>query len=235
MRHYLFCVAFSCAQSLLPGGMFDRTRMAPLIACTGTPTAVLPANRGAITCTINLTPITATADVHLLATACAAIHPMRFDGFHCTAHPGKHWTKPCRKGIKARRPCPCGARRKKARDSAKNLSGPSLFGQPGQNNADAVIASRGTAITTIRNSNAALAIPSSRTATTHPDTPLPIRVAAELLTRLLWSKHKESRGFMSRLTLWCPIVQNPRRFSACRACSAHAPPWCNPKRPWGCR
>lgn len=144
--------------------------------------------------------VTVAADVHLLATACTAIHPMRFDGFHCTVHPGKHWTKPCREGIKARRPCPCGTRRKKARGSAKNLSGPSLFGQPGQDNADAARAACEAAITTTRNRNAPPAISSRRTSTAHPDTSLPIRVAADLLKRLLWSKHQESRGFMSRLT-----------------------------------
>lgn len=76
MRHFLFCVAFSRAPSVLPGGMLRGALMAGLIAHTGTLTRLPPANSGALPRTVNLPPIAAAADVHLLATACAAIHPM---------------------------------------------------------------------------------------------------------------------------------------------------------------
>ncbi len=53
----------------------------------------------------------------------------------CTVFPDGNWTTPCKTRIKARRPCPCGDRMKKARGSVRNLSGPSLFGHPGQHSA----------------------------------------------------------------------------------------------------
>lgn len=120
MRHVLLDVAFSRPPPPLSGGMPDGTSVACMIACAGTPAGVMPAKRGTCPRTVDLSPIAATADMHLLTAVRAHVQSVRFDGLHGAAHPGKHWTTPCREGIKARRPCPCGTRRKKkARGSAK--------------------------------------------------------------------------------------------------------------------
>ena len=169
MRHVLLDVAFSRPPPPLSGGMPDGTSVACMIACAGTPAGVMPAKRGTCPRTVDLSPIAATADMHLLTAVRAHVQSVRFDGLHGAAHPGKHWTTPCREGIKARRPCPCGTRRKKkARGSAKNLSGPSLFGQPGHNGAGAAPVSRAAQLTTPSIIHAA---PALRFAVAHPPRP----------------------------------------------------------------
>ena len=159
MRHFLLDVAFSRPPSPLSGGMLVCAQRACLIAHRGTAQGVVPAHRRAAARTVDLAPITATADVHLRVAARAHVQSVRFDTLRHTAHPGKHWTTPCREGIKARRPCPCGTRRKEGPGFCQGLSGPSLFGQPGQHSAAAAPVSPGAQLTPQQNTHATPAMP----------------------------------------------------------------------------
>jgi hypothetical protein len=80
MRHSLFCMARARTPSALPGRMLDRAMTACLVTRGGALARVMPPHRGAVPGAVNLTPITAAADMHLLATPGAHIQAMRFGG-----------------------------------------------------------------------------------------------------------------------------------------------------------